>query len=331
MRFFTDWDEVFSRITFSDEGKKDLTVPYGVVGMQSGSLTLSGDPRRFRLSDTALSQMCTKVGVPLDFLSLVRKRNSPLADDILTDALRAQDPTKRVLLRTWENKARAFLSDDYAIVNNAMVVDRLRSMLRGIPHSVRSLSLTDDMMWLKVTLDDLTVDDPARQGRDLKAGIIIGNSETGLRSLVMMPFIYRAYCTNDLIVQRKVVQKHVSMSPEAVRRMLNASLSDVLTDGMMVVHKFTSLKGLFMRYPRGAIYNVGKSKRFSDRTIASIIQAFDTEPDRSRWGVVNAFTRAAQAFTVDSRMQLETIAGELLAASDKDWKRVDVNVQISNI
>jgi len=55
-------------------------------------------------------------------------------------------------------------------------------------------------MFLKIISEDI-VDRQA----GLKAGIMIGNSEVGMGSVSVEPFVFRKPCTNDLIVSREKV------------------------------------------------------------------------------------------------------------------------------
>ena len=59
----------------------------------------------------------------------------------------------------------------------------------------------------------------------LKAGIIIGNSEVGMGSVSVEPFVFRKPCTNDLIVSREKSFRHAHIhltEYEMTRRMAEA-------------------------------------------------------------------------------------------------------------
>ena len=58
-------------------------------------------------------------------------------------------------------------------------------------------------MFLKIISEDI-VD----RGAGLKAGIMIGNSEVGMGSISVEPFVFRKPCTNDLVVSREKSFRH---------------------------------------------------------------------------------------------------------------------------
>ena len=53
--------------------------------------------------------------------------------------------------------------------------------------------------------------------------------------------------------------------------------------------------------------------KLTDDAIDEIICLADTSYDRSRWGIINGLTEVAQKYTLERRLQLEQIAGEILA------------------
>jgi hypothetical protein len=57
------------------------------------------------------------------------------------------------------------------------------------------------------------------------------------------------------------------------------------------------------------------SQKFTDETVSSYL----TEPDASRFGVINAFTRAAQGLGPLQRIEVERFAGVLLEAPLHDY------------
>jgi hypothetical protein len=75
-------------------------------------------------------------------------------------------------------------------------------------------------MFLKIISDDI-VD----RGAGLKAGIMIGNSEVGMGSVSVEPFVFRKPCTNDLVVSREKSFRHAHIhlnEYEMTRRMAEA-------------------------------------------------------------------------------------------------------------
>jgi len=72
---------------------------------------------------------------------------------------------------------------------------------------VKSFVLEETHMFLKIISEDI-VD----RGAGLKAGIMIGNSEVGMGSVSVEPFVFRKPCTNDLtLAGRKVSATRISI------------------------------------------------------------------------------------------------------------------------
>ena len=57
---------------------------------------------------------------------------------------------------------------------------------------------------------------------------------------------------------------------------------------------------------------IKNSTKLSDDTVDEVIMLMDTSYDRSKWGLINGITEVAQKYTLERRLQLEQIAGELL-------------------
>lgn len=52
----------------------------------------------------------------------------------------------------------------------------------------------------------------------------------------------------------------------------------------------------------------------SDESATEVIEYMNVKYDRSRWGLINGITEVAQKFTLERRIELETIAGNMLEA-----------------
>jgi hypothetical protein len=99
---------------------------------------------------------------------------------------------------------RAFLSTDYVAYNNAHIAETVRSCCDRRRVSVKSFVLEETHVYLKVVSEEIMDRDSG-----LKAGITIGNSEVGLGSVSIEPFVYRLACTNDLVVSKEQSFRHL--------------------------------------------------------------------------------------------------------------------------
>jgi len=98
---------------------------------------------------------------------------------------------------------RAFLSVDYGAYDNKQIAETVHSMLGTGAITIKDFVLEESNLYLKLVSEE-TID----RGADLKAGIMIGNSEVGLGSVSVEPFVFRKPCTNDLIVTDEKSFRH---------------------------------------------------------------------------------------------------------------------------
>jgi len=54
------------------------------------------------------------------------------------------------------------------------------------------------------------------------------------------------------------------------------------------------------------------NQKLSNKLTENIVKAYEVEPMRSRYGIINAFTRGARDLGNVQRLQLETFAGRLM-------------------
>ena len=57
---------------------------------------------------------------------------------------------------------------------------------------------------------------------------------------------------------------------------------------------------------------IKNATKLTDDVVDEILMLADTSYDRSRWGIINGITEVAQKYTLERRLQLEQIAGEML-------------------
>jgi len=95
-------------------------------------------------------------------------------------------PETGFLIRGKGEAIRAVLSDRYAPYNNHEVIEAAEATVKDHELMVRSFALEDCAMFLKLTTSTLT-----DRTLELKAGVMIGNSEVGFAQVTVEPFLYR--------------------------------------------------------------------------------------------------------------------------------------------
>jgi hypothetical protein len=217
---------------------------------------------------------------------------------------------KSFLLRGKGEWIRAFLSADIAY-NNCQIAETAEWLLRNGALSVKSFVLEETHMFLKIVSEDIRDKESG-----LKAGIMIGNSEVGMGSLSVEPFVFRKPCTNDLIVSREKSFRHAHIhltAHELTRRMAEA-VSDGFSVASSVLDAFLRTREEPIPDPIETIRKIAEARNFSQKLTDEVMSSYLVEPEANRFGVINAFTSAAQKLGPLQRIEMERFAGTLLQA-----------------
>jgi hypothetical protein len=210
-----DWKSVATKIVQDDQNKWDRSVPARELRVaESGALQCDGGS--FPLSEVAVSQLCGKLEIP----SRYYRRLPGEMQAVVANYDLGRQNGKSFLLRGKGEWVRAFLSAEYVAYNNSEIAQTAESLLRNGALVVKSFVLEETHMFLKIISEDI-VD----RGAGLKAGIMIGNSEVGMGSVSVEPFVFRKPCTNDLIVSQDKSFRHAHIhltEYEMSRRMAEA-------------------------------------------------------------------------------------------------------------
>ena len=131
------------------------------------------------------------------------------------------------LLRGKGEWIRAFLSSEYVAYNNSEIAETVESLLGNGALTMKSFVLEETHMFLKIISEEIW---DVESG--LKAGIMIGNSEVGMGSVSVEPFVFRKPCTNDLIVSQEKSFRHAHIHLTAYE--LTRRMAEAVTEGFQV-------------------------------------------------------------------------------------------------
>lgn len=223
---------------------------------------------------------------------------------------------ERWLLRAKGSHLRAVLSDQYCRMDNAPLLRCLAPVLDS-RFQVGGFNLTEETMHLRV-LDPTRVREVLPDDR-VMVGVHIANSEVGKRAVTIDALVYRLVCRNGLIrlVKGKslLYRRHVFRSSEQLQRAVQQVMGAVL-DAADVLAKLLSwatqqpikdvdetLKHLSERW--------GLTQEFQEQVRKTWL---DEPPSQHEtlYGLVNAFTHAAQRLPADDRYRVEVLAGQLV-------------------
>jgi len=213
------------------------------------------------------------------------------------------------LLRGKGDWIRAFLSSVYVAYNNSEIADTVQSLLGNGALTMKSLVLEETHMFLKIISEEIW---DVESG--LKAGIMIGNSEVGMGSISVEPFVFRKPCTNDLIVSREKSFRHAHIhltAYEMTRRMAEA-VSEGFSVASSMLDAFLKTREEPIEDPVEAIRKIAEARKFSQKLTDEVVSSYLVEPEPNRFGLINAFTNAAQRMAPLQRIEMERFAGTLI-------------------
>ncbi len=305
-----EWTEVEGRIIEDDRNKWDRKAPATALRVaEGGALELNGDGRsdKFALSELATSQMCGRLGIPVPYY---RRLPTELRATVANYDL-GRLPENAYLLRGKDEWVRAFLSADYVAYNNGNVAETVKELLKGANVSVKSFVLEETHLFLKIISDEI-VD----SATGLKAGIMIGNSEVGLGSISVEPFLYRKACTNDLVVtqEKSFRHAHIHLTVSELRNRMADAISNAFKVAATVLDTFLLTRGELVADPVETIRQLAEGRKMSQKFVDEVVSSYAAEPEPTRFGVINAFTRAAQKLGPLQRIEAERFAGTLIEA-----------------
>jgi len=339
------------------ETKKDFVAPNSMVRMTANEagkdVRISlGDKGDFAVTDYAHGQMASYTGIPKAYYDRLRSNDPALLSANVNRWLHDQAEgthLERRMIRTLDGKARAFLSDKYRQLDNFDLSEAVLPVLmqQGSGLSIESCALTDQRLYIKAVTTRLQasvveVDDI------VQAGIVISNSEIGAGSVKIEPLIYRLRCKNGMIAADSSLRKyHVGRGhggsdgdiseffrdstreaddraffmkvQDTLRAAFNETLFNRLVDNMRAA------AGQPITGDPIKVVEVS-AKRFdlNDKERGSVLRHLIEGKDYTRFGLLNAFTAAAQedALDYERATQFERFGGEVLALNNTQWKEV---------
>ncbi len=333
---YQSWADIEEKIKRDDEGKYDTRLRAPGISVRDGEVVFprgAGEDKwkYLELTDHSANQLCSRLGIPGSYYSKIKDSNVLLSDSLMNHGLRQlanesarTSKSDEFLFRMKGRTCRAVLSDKYTPVNNVDIADIISNLVSKVDHNIRSVAITDNTFWMKVTYDEFTYKDPSMPSNFLKSGFIIGNSEVGSRNISIKPFLFRESCTNDavLVAGRSLNKKHININAVSLKVDVMQSVAYAIRVGKDMAGKAIGTWEHRVKQPKKTIRNICSSKKYSKQHSIGVIKSFRTEPYPNVWGVINAFTRSAQNLGGDQRIIAEEFAGSMYSETPKFWEKM---------
>lgn len=305
------WEDVAQRIAEDDCNKWDRTVQATALSVaENGQLTARNGgvvPDPFILSDLATAQLCARLGIPAAYYRRLPAQMQATVANF--DLQRMND--REFLLRGKANYVRAVLSSEYVTFDNRQIAETVAELLRSDAIRVKAFALEETHCYLKIVSNELV--EPVS---GLKAGIVIINSEVGMGGVTVEPFVFCKSCTNDLVVNvgKSFWHAHIHFKTHELTTRIAEAIGDTFLEASKLLDRFLKTREEPVPDPLAVIRKIGEARKFSQKLTDAVVSRYVAEPDPSRFGVINAFTAAAQTLAPLQRIELERFAGRLLEA-----------------
>lgn len=306
----------------------------------------NGETKRLDVNDQAHRQIGDRIGIPAKYYDRMRSEAPQLLADNVNHWLREQPETR--LVRTLDDKVRAFLSNRYQRIDNnhvAEVVLPVLSQTEGI--EIMSAEITESRLYIKAVTHRVRAEVKSRRVGDVvEAGVMISNSEIGMGSIQVQPFFYFLACLNGMVRNKEGMRAaHLGTRLDAdeniaailaddTRKLMDRSVllkvRDVVRAAMDAARFQQAIDAMQQQTqqvvsgnPAKAIEVLADDFGMTDTEQSSVLRHLIQGGDLSRYGLMNAVTRTAEDLgDYDRATEFETMGGRILDLPKSQWERL---------
>lgn len=276
----------------------------------------SRDIHNLSLTHHSLGQLSAKVGVPVRYIEkCVQSGRIDLAQDNVNSWL--EDYNKDFFVRAYDDRARGILSSKYSVCDTPEILGVVDDAVDLSKYKVKGSYLSEERLHVRLISKEMLPID----GEDLFAGLFLDSSDVGRNILTVKFGIYKQVCTNGLVIAKAggtmFEQKHIGITAEEFHEGLVKSLSnvDLLTEHAVEwVAEAKKKRAFSLEDTEEFITRIRQQTNLSEESANKVIDLMKARYDMSRWGLINGITEVAQDFTLERRLELERIAGNILTA-----------------
>lgn len=288
----------------------------------------SDEARVKEFTTHSMSQLCTKIGVPNRYIDkCIKAGNIQLAAENMNSWI--DEYGRSLFIREYGERVRAVLSDRYMVLDAPVILETLTDLVNPDDFTIRGFFLNEERFHARIVMNEML----QISGEDLFAGIQVDSSDVG-RSIINIQFlIFKQVCTNGLIVSHADYElfkkRHLGNSqvdfqldfqeaftklPELIdsvpRLVSNANKFDNSYDMSELVIEDKERK------PTKVERLLKDRYRFSQKEVETVLTVMKRgDYPVSQWGFINSLTDAAKQFTLERRLEIEKVAGQLLMAA----------------
>jgi len=278
----------------------------------NNELSLKFDDQELPLSSFATGELCGKLSVPSRYFSrLVESGNKRLAADNINNWL---DGDRRVFfLREYGGHIRGVLSGSYSVYDTPEILKTISEVFSPSEFKMKGSFINEERLHLRLVEKEMM----NIEGEDLFAGITLDSSDVGRSGLSVKFFIYKQVCTNGLVIARSAAklfrQKHIGITHDDFAKGLKEGLETFYTLKDKIAESIKETNKIPVSQDVDELVEKIKEKtKLSDKAAEKVIELMNVKYAPTQWGLINGITEVAQDFTLETRLQLEEIAGSML-------------------
>lgn len=358
MKYGKSINELAAEITRQAQSKKDYLAP-------TTALTVEAKPEGVRLNVAGQGdfpvtpithgQIAEHTGVPKPYYDRMLKEDPDLLATNVNRWFRKYPAVRQV--RTLDGKARAFLSDRFALLDNYDFAGAALPIVQERNLEVVSCEITERRLYLKVI--DKTefqvpvgykMGDGSHKIFDVCApALILSNSEIGFGRLVVETGIYTKVCTNlawfsdggfkrthigarHKLLEEVGVDLETILSPEAKKKTQEAlwlQVRDVVASAFnpdVIAKRSEKLTAagenqISLKKIDQVVEIVQDKFGLNQTEGASVLEHLIAGGNLSQYGLHAAITRAAQDVSdYDRATELEYLGGKVVDLTNDEWK-----------
>jgi hypothetical protein len=313
------------------------------------------------LTPYAHRQVADHLAIPQKYYERMAAEQPALLAENMNTWLRAGG-TERRMVRTLDNRVRAFMSQKYRPLDNFELAEAVLPKLVDLNVEVTSCELTETRMYIKGILPGLSDDLPAgvvwgsghtavveyrgNQAGKVVAAIVISNSEIGAGTLRIEPSVFTTWCTNLAIISQAAMRKyHIGRAFEAqedfsiyrdetrdandrafwlkVGDVANAAFDRTIFQAAVAQIKSAAGSRIISENLPAVVDAVVEQLALPERTSSGILTGLARGGDLTKWGLSSAITALANTTAdYETATSLERAGGKVLAMETRDWVRV---------
>ena len=223
-----------------------------------------------------------------------------------------------MLIRESDGIVRAVLSDKYVPYDSYKALKTLKVAVNTKRWSPTQVYLSEDRLAVRYVDFENPLQVNEGMNSKLYTGLSVTNSDVGRGSLKMKVMLYRFACRNGMLIASNggtlYKQTHVGEKmKEGKIRKISEAISQVDTIKETVQKQIEESRKILNPFEYDVCLSKAKRElKLSEKSVEKLNDLVTTTYERTHWGFMNGITELAQNFSLETRMEMEGFAGDVL-------------------